>query len=443
MVSNKKKTSDKLSILRGREGLRFAIMIVLAVIVGAIALGSLDKFASPTETETDPISTTIPEIKLPPIDRKILAEAKDSNAIQRLETEPSVYEHLLAAAAYIVPGSLQAMGLEEGSVATLRAQSDKLRGQPFAFEGTIVDLRAPAKIPGVDTWKKTEGMLETESGEHVFFAVLDAIPESLGLGKFARVEGFFFKLRDFKFPRRYDEVPHIVGFALRPGFRKFESVETLDKNVLGSVRDDVKEPATVHADALYHVTSWLQNKEDDGLRASAKDLERSDVDKMLAATTDSPRGKVFRVLAELYDAQTRLAEPNPLGIRYWTRAWVKHANQETIQVNIPGRIEGEWRTGDYVVFYGAFLQRIWYESGYDREGERIERIVPLFVANNMYPWKVVDNPDNLWIRLALGFVSVLLIGAVSFLVIRDRKAEQEVRDRLLDQRRRRRLRKDR
>lgn len=437
----RRKKTDTSSLFRGREGLRFAVMALLAIIVGAIAFGSFDKLVSDPEPEAKPISISVPAIKLPPIDRKILETAKDDNAIRRLEAEPNAYEHLLSCAAYIVPGALQAMGLEERPVAALRSNPAKFRGRPVAFEGQIVDLRDPAAIPGVSTWKKTEGMLETEKGEQVFFAVLDEIPSNLGIGKFARIEGFFFKLRDFKFPKRFDEVPHVVGFKLRKAFKRFEDVKEIDFKLLSSIRDNVPEPRVIELDSLYHATSWMQNQDPKALAAGAVDLRRSHVEKMLAAAEDAPRGKTFRILAELYDAHTRLAEPNPLGIQYWTRAWVRHADQETIQVNIPGRLEGEWHTGDYVMFHGVYLQRYMYESGLDDNGTRIERTVPLFVAPSLLPWKIVDNPDNFWIRIALGAIALLLIGAISFLVIRDRKAEEEVRKRLLEQRRRKRLRK--
>lgn len=440
-MAKRKTRTEQSSLFRGREGLRFAVMALLAIIVGAIALGSFDKLVGEEKEAPKAISASVPAIKLPPIDKNILALAKDENVIQRLEAEPNVYEHLLSCAAYIVPGVLQAMGLEERSIGAIRANPAKFRGRPVAFEGLIVDLRKPATIPGVSTWKKTEGMLETEKGERVFFAVLDAVPGELGVGKFARIEGFFFKLRDFKFPKRFDEVPHVVGFTLRKAFRRFEDVKELDLELLHRIRDDVKKPREIDSDGLYHVTSWLQNQEAPKIADAATDLTRPFVQQMFSASKDSPRGKVFRVLAELYDAHTRLAEPNPLGIRYWTRAWVRHADQETIQVNIPGRLEGEWHTGDYVMFHGAFLQRYMYESGMSESGNRIEKTVPLFVAKNIYPWKIVDNPDNFWIRIALGAIALLLIGAVSFLVIRDGKAEQEVRNRLLEQRRRKRLRK--
>ncbi|HMQ21128.1 MAG TPA: hypothetical protein PKE00_01480 [Planctomycetota bacterium] len=433
------KKKHKASLLQGRDGLRFAAMILVAIVVSGIALGVLDKFRTTDKVEPKIISPVVPDITLPPIDKRILAEAKDATAIQRLETEAVVYEHLLACVAYIVPGALQAMGLQDGSVAALRADSSAWRGKPVTFEGMITRIDRPVAIPGVDVWKKTEGMLETEAGETIFFAVLDKVPAELVPGKFARIEGFFYKLRDFKFPTRHDQVPHVVGFALRPGFRSFAAVKELDRTFLSTIADDVETPSEIDSNALYHVTSWLQNQPNDAAWFdAAKVLERRDVEKMLAAGEDAPRGQVFHVRAELYDAQTRMAEPNPLGIEHWTRAWVRHSDQETIQVNIPGRLEGEWRTGDIVVFYGAYLQRYWYEAGIDDQGRRVERIVPLFVAKALLPWKLVDNPANFWIRIALVAVALLLIAAVSFLVLRDRKAEQEVRDRLIEQRRRKR-----
>lgn len=428
--------------LQGKEALRFAVMLVLLIVVGALLGGTLEVFYSgASSSEKKEIPDREVEVPIPPVNHELLAKVKDETDRQKLDAEAEAYEHLLECARYIVPGTLRAMALGDSptTVRELRQNPVRYRGRPVAFEGSVHELLPAVPIPGMRGYKKTEGFLETASGDHVFFAVIAEVPKEIRPGSFARVEGLFFKLRNFYFPEKLTNVPHVVGYELRHSYGDFKPVTELDPEILATIHDSDPKPGDVPQQPLYHLASFVKNRKvTEEWKRSVPVLGYDDIKSMVTADGRVPRGKDFRVLGALYDVQIKLAEPNPLGIEFWTRAWVKHRDCDAIQVNIPGRVRGGWRTGDFVVFYGAFMKRHWYEAGFvEGTQQRVEKIVPLFIADQLYRWELVDNPANVWIKAALTGVTLLLIGVVSLLVIRDSRSDQEVRERILQRRRRR------
>ena len=434
-------SARKTSLLQGREGLRFAVMIALAGVIGVVLFTTLTRPPEP-DPEKDKIEILTPDVVIPPLKREIVERLEDETDTQRLEPFPTdILDHLLKCASYIGPGSLTTMGLSDPSVDQVRRDPKKFRGQAVAFEGELVSVEKSVPIDGLP-FRKTEGLIKVGENESVLFAVLKHDNDKLPLGSFVRIEGFFAKLRSQHFPVKWNSFPFVVGLELRTAFRKFEPVLELDRDVLARTGDAAKRPDKIGQEALYHLTSFVQNRKRSAKELEAQpDLTAPEIKHMRAASDESLRGKEYRILAQLYGIQIKNAKPNPLGVKYWTRAWLKHRETETIQVNIPGRLEGTWKTGDEVIFNGAFLQRLWYEAGLNQQNERVSRIVPLFVADKLLHWRLVDNPANVWIRWGLALVTLLLIGLVAMLVIRDNKGDKEIRDRLLEHRRKRRARR--
>jgi hypothetical protein len=430
------------SLLQSKEAMRLAVMLALCAIFGALVVGLFDRWLAAPPEKPPPIVLEPPEVPIAPVKREICEIARDDEPSQRLVLEDKVYEHLISCAPMIAPGTLEAMGLSESpsTVAGLRADPKRWRGRPVALQGEIAALQAkPDDIPGMPLYKLTQGRLVTESGDSAFFAVIKPVPQDLKLGSFARIEGFFFKLHDTRFPDNIERAPFVVGLELVPAFRAGETVKELDPKVLDQVDDAGEQPGDIQPGPYHHLASYVMNAPcDEAFRQACPPLTRADAKAMVNATGEVPRGKAFRVLGELYDAQIKVAEPNPLGIKFWTRAWIKHPDLETVQVNIPGVIPGNWHTGDFVVFYGHFLKRHWYQAGLDEHGRQVERVVPLFLAGDLLRWELTRNPVDLWVKIALSAVAVLLLGLLCVLVIRDNRADEEVRQRILERRRQRR-----
>ena len=155
----------------------------------------------------------------------------------------------------------------------------------------------------------------------------------------------------------------------------------------------------------------------------------------------------MRIVASLYWVRMIAAEPNPLGVKWWTDVWVEHQTCGLVWVRIPGRVLGTWRTGDYVVLYGHYLKNHLYEVGNEfmwraREPGTVTREtmikrVPYFIADELLRWELVRHPSDRLFSYGLTTVTVLLVGLLCFLVYRDNKADKEVMKRIMERRRRR------
>ncbi len=410
------KTIHKRSLLRGREGLRFAVLIVLALVLVIVVVGAFDKFYGKTEeAQSKPIDVDI-QASIPAVKREMLTKTvKEETKTQRYQAEPEAYDHMLQMAKLIVPGTLEAMGLSATPVPVdrVRKQPDRYRGRPLAYVGELHKITSRSAL-------KTEGFIDfaPESGDKaqkIFFTVLRPVPKEIDKeGSLVRIAGLFFKLRDFQFPFPVERTPHIVGWELTPFVESIEPVTELDPKVLAGIHDAQDRPGEIQKRPFYHLCSFAMNRPADGAwKKDIPNIQHKDWESILNADGKTPRGKQFRVLAELFDVQIKVAPPNPLGVKFWTRAWVHHPHAKTIEVHIPGRADGVWHTGDFVVFYGAFMKRHWYKAGLNDKGEHVEKVVPLLVADKLDHWRLVRSEDDFWIKLILTVITVLLIGVVA------------------------------
>ncbi len=426
-------------------GMRIAVLLFAAVVLGTIVWGGLSRFTRKKEgTKAEPLVHS-PQVPIPVVDRTLLARVKDETKIQRFTNEPEAYEHLLVTATRIVPGTLRAMGLPEEPIPpdTIRRSPDLWRGKPLFYEGEVVFLKPPEPIPGMRDFQRTEGRLRTDDGETILFAVIEPIPEGITLGSFARIEGLFFKLRDENFPEKVEKAPFLVGPVLRRAFRKFPPVKELDPDLLATIRDGTDREAEIIEDLpFYHLCSWVANRPDKSKwRRSLPEIEREDAVHMVHADGTIPRGASFKIVAELLWVQIEAAEANPLRVDFWTKAWLYHPTIGTIYVKIPGRVsKTDWKTGDDVVVFGAFMKRYRYETGATnslRPGDRYKD-VPFFVSDDLLPLVILENEANVIFRAAVTGAIALLIIILGILVIKDHRADQELRRHILERRRKRR-----
>ncbi len=426
-------------------GMRIAILTGAAVVLGFTIWGGLDMFSRGAERKAGgrPPVVHVKKVPILVLDRKLLAKIKDATKVQRFALEPEVYEHFLVNATKIVPGTLRAMGLPDEPIPpdTLRRDPSRWRGKPLWYEGEVVLLRPPEEIPGLPGFRKTEGRLKTPEGETILFAVIEPVPPEITLGSYARIEGLFYKLRDENFPEKVERAPFLVGAELRRAFPRFPPVKKLDPRVLAEVRDASDEDAMrIEQRPFYHLASYVMTRgEDPDWISTLPELEREHAVSMVNADGKIARGTYFRIEADLLWVQIEAAEANPLRVDFWTRAWLYHPTVGTIYVVVPGRAgKKDWHTGDPVVVYGAFFKHYRYETpGDPRNPASRFKDVPMFLAADLHPLVVVENPANTRIRLVLSALLTVFVGAMAWLVIKDRKEDQKLRQRLLERRRRR------
>ncbi|HHI81129.1 MAG TPA: hypothetical protein ENK02_14275 [Planctomycetes bacterium] len=413
-----------------------------AVLLGSMIFGGLGNLLEPGERTTliTPPRDQIPNdagysVPVPEIDLSLFKEVQEETSAQRYTNEPKPYLHLLRAALKLVPGSLREMGLPDQPVpvAELQKNPDKFRGSPLFYEGELLSIRPPEKIPGLDGFEVTEGLIETKAKEKILFAIIEPLPEDIHRGSLVRIEGLFFKLRDENFPFKVKKAPYLIGVNLKRAFKEFPPVKTLDPKILGLVKDkSLRESKKIEDLPYYHLASWLMNQKDrKDWPKKIPELTREIAVHMAQADGTIPRGKMFKIMANLLWVQVIKAEPNPLKVAFWSRVWVYHPTIGTIALKIPGKLPMDWKTGDEVVVYGAFLKRIYYETGARKSEWKYRfRIIPFFVADQLYRLRIVDNPVNGILRIFFLGLTAFLILALMILAVRDSRADKEIRDRL-------------
>ncbi|GEM_PF-3183685 len=440
------------SIRRKREGrkkkgargasIRIGVLIVAVVLLGSIIFGGLGNLLNPREDTTliTPPRNQIPldagyTVPVPEIDPSLFKDVREETSAQRYINEPKPYLQLLRAAIKLVPGSLREMGLPDRPVpiSLLQGNPDKYRGAPLFYEGELLSLRPPEKVPGLESFEVTEGLLQTDSKENVLFAIIEPAPKDIHPGSRVRIEGFFFKLRDENFPFKVKKAPFLVGANLKHAFKEFPPVKTLDKKILGQIRDkSLREAKTIEDLPFFHLASWIMNQKDrKNWPKETPELTRKIAVHMAQADGTIPRGKMFKIIANLLWVQVIKAEPNPLKVSFWSRVWLYHPTIGTIALKIPGKLPHNWKTGDEVVAYGVFMKRIYYETGASRKEWKYRfRIIPFFVADQLYYLKVIDNPLNQILRIFFVALTAFLVLALMILAVRDSKADKEIRNRL-------------
>jgi hypothetical protein len=419
-----------------------AVLLVAAVLLGSVIFGGLGSLLNPGDDATliSPPKDQIPvdagySIPIPEIDLSLFKEVGEETSAQRYTNEAKPYLHLLRAAIKLVPGALREMGLPDQPVpiSEVRKKTDHYRGAPLFYEGELLSLRPPEKIPGLEGFEVSEGLIQTDTKEKVLFAIIEKPPVDIHPGSRVRIEGLFFKLRDENFPYKVKRAPFLVGVSLKYAFKEFPPVKTLDPKILEQIQDkSLREARTIEDLPFFHLASWIMNQKDrKKWPKTVPELTRETAVHMAQADGTVTRGKLFKVLANLLWIQVIKAEPNPLKVSFWSRVWVYHPTIGTIALKIPGKLPMDWKTGDDVVFYGAFMKRLYYETGAPKtEWKYRFRIIPFFVADQLYHLRIIDNPINQVLRIFFLVLTIFLILALMILAIRDSKADKEIRSRL-------------
>ncbi len=448
-VSVRKKREGRRKKGARGPGVRIGVLVVAAALLGSIIFGGLGNLLNTGEETTliTPPRNQIPRdagytVPVPEIDLTLFKDVREETSAQRYTNEPKPFLHLLRAAIKLAPGSLREMGLPDQPVpiSLLQKNPDHYRGSPLFYEGELLSLRPPVKVPGLEGFEVTEGLIQTDSKEKVLFAIIEAAPKNIHPGSRVRIEGLFFKLRDENFPFKVKRAPFLVGANLQRAFKEFPPVKTLDPKILAQVQDkSLRAAKVIEGLPFYHLASWIMGQKDrKNWPKEIPELTREIAVHMAQADGTVPRGKMFKIIANLLWVQIIKAEPNPLKVSFWSRVWVYHPTIGTIALKIPGKLPSKWKTGDEVVCYGAFLKRIYYETGAPRtEWKYHYRIIPFFVADQLYHLRVVDNPLNKILRIFFLVLTAFLILALMILAIRDSKADKEIRNRLREKKLRR------
>ncbi|MEZ5988554.1 MAG: hypothetical protein R3F30_05435 [Planctomycetota bacterium] len=447
--SYQQRLKDKRRELMGRrDGLRLAFLVGFSLILLVVFFGpgvdSITRIFSTPEKQPHEAPNEEVKLRLPEIDYEIFDVVRDDVPAKRYEDEATPLLHLLHVVQGMSPVHLRAMGLPDTPVSLerLRAEPARFRAKPVWFEGELVDLGKPKEVPGLLNAWLTKGRIRTASGDTVFFGVMRPIPAELVPGSWVRVEGLFFKLKKDAF-LDVDLAPYVIGPELRPAFKDFPPVKSLDPALLARIHDGTEEEARdEQPDLLYHVASYVLNRDHEGEGWKADYVEPTEDDvKAIKERSAEVRGKCFRLVGTTAHLQVHAAEANPLGIDKWSRLFLANRDLGFFEVRVPGAIPlDRFPPESFVAVYGTFYKRLFHETSRDENGVMRWKYTPIFVAapNEVLEWKLVESEGTRVFRIIMGAITLLFIALFMILVRTDSRTRQDSTRRLLDIRKRRR-----
>jgi hypothetical protein len=362
--------------------MRFALAGAVVAFL-AYAMGALEPAAAPPPVAEAPTAT----VAIPVLDDAILAGARDDTREHRILLEPEPLRHLLAKAIDVGPTVAAALGRPDAPtpIAQLRAKPAEFRKRWLWYEGRIEQLSGPQDGHPLRGYALYEATLRLADGAAVLAAFSLPPDDSLRVGGWARVEGYFLKLRDLTYPTAIDQAPMLVGRNLQFDYPDWPPVTQLDPAILAKVDDSSFWPGdlawrTVDEDqgeALWHLAAFVR---DTATTRSLADWRRVGTLNYADAYRNLVDGKVargtpMRIFGKLIKKSVIAAPPNPAGIEAWTVGWVQVRDFAGALVPIwaPKRVELE--TGAQLEVRGFYYRWLAYET---IQNER--KRMPLFVA---------------------------------------------------------------
>ena len=426
-----------LMLANGRAPWQFRIppiirLSVLAVFVAAAAyyvvfdaVGEDTRPAPPPETGVG--------VVVPQLDDEIVAAAKDDTREQRLVIQPEPLRHLLEKAIDVSPAAALALGRPEQPVplTDLRAEPDTWRGRWLWFKGELEELHGPKEGHPVEGYKIYEATVRLDDDERVMAHFSLNEDDEVRRGGIVRVEGFFLKLRDTTYPRALDQVPLLVGREIVRDYRRWGPVTEFDPTIYEGLDDEDPFPGSL---------MWLDVEDDQGpplwhLAAFARDtrplktledwrkhpvLNHAEWHEKLV-NGKVARGQPIRILGTLKKRRAIAAPPNPIGVDYWTMAYLQVTDYGglIVPVWLPERLS-DMPIGTDLEVRGYYYRWWAYESL-----DNVKRRAPLFVAATLDPYDLgVDETME-----SLGFVigSALLVMLLMIFVAQRRAKTQSER----------------
>lgn len=418
-----------------------------AVLGGVVGAGFYVAWTlQPAKPPDDDVRPNEPVIAVPHVDRSVLALARDDSRENRLLLEAEPLRHLLGIAIDVGPTVALALGSPDTPIpiATVRADTDSVRGRWLWYEGVLEDLTGPREGHPIGGYSIYEATVRLPNGDRVLTAFSLPPDRDVVRGSWVKVEGFLMKVRDTTYPTAIDGAPMLVGRQMLRDYEDWGPVTKLDRNLLAEIddRDVSLGAATWHSleqdqsEPLWHLAAFARDTAGTrslahwrkvGILDAGAEIYRRLLDHAV------PPGEQVRVMGQLIRCRPEAAPPNPAGIKFWTTAWVqvREFGGHVIPIWIPDRVE-RVATGTSVEVRGFFYRWFAYEA---QHGERFR--VPLFVAADIDPFVVETGAS-------MRTIGIGLIGALTILMVllwfgqRRSRHDAEVHARAMDARRRRR-----
>ena len=418
---------------------RFAMA---AVIAGAFlyAFTVLQRFE---EVDNDPDNVLEKVVPVPELDDSLLAEARDDTRTHRLLVEAEPLRHLLAKAINVGPSVAAALQLPEDMVPIeqLQQHAATWRNRWLWYEGKLTQLSG-REGSAVDGYSIHEAIIELADGNSVVTAFSVEPKDKLQVGDWARVEGYFFKLRDLTYPSTLDRVPMLVGRTIERDYVDWPKVTALDAKVFEGFDDSSFWPTDLPArtvdedqtEVLWHLGAYVRDTADQWSFAKWRTVEPLSAGEPYERLKNNEvaRGEPMRVFGTLIRRQTIAAPANPANIKFWTAVWIQvHGfGGHVIQVWVPKKVL-ELPMRAQLEVRGFYYR--WFV--YNAKNDRLR--VPLFVAADLDLFELDTNGTMLEIGKWLGGIITGLLIVIFWSQRRTARTALE-HSRQMDERRRKR-----
>jgi hypothetical protein len=383
----------------------------------------------------------------------IAGDVRDGTPEERVLIDLGPLAKMLDHVAGYGPGQWKGLAPEHLDAAryeTLLADPSAHRAAPLWLRGRLTSYEE-RPVGDRIAWY---GTLESEEGVPVTFmtssfdkGLFGAVEEDL---TYAKLEGLFLEVYRLEGEDGWIETPLLVGSRLEKSYPRIDGFDDETyQSLVAAIQDDTNNnPAGI--DDVAFLAQWmLMDRIDQGWGETIdwSDPEvapviNNEVFNWLLANPDKARGKPFVLSpSKNLGSRTQDAGENPARIDSVTTGWIGSVlwtNKGSVMKYIMPGSHPEITAGgrdQLITGRGFFLKHYSYEpSGVER------RVVPLLVFESIEVFTPVENTNVATIFYFVGALTILLLLLIPYLVIRDRKQSEKLREELVRRKQERRRR---
>jgi len=416
----------------------------MATVVACVFLYAFWMLNAVENAESDPDIVLEKIVPVPSLDAELLAKTRDKTRRDRLQRDTEPLRHLLGKSIDVGPSVAAALQIPADMVPVedLREDIDEWRHRWLWYEGRLTQLSGPHKGHPIDGYSIYEAVLELPDGNSVMTAYSVKPKDELKVGDWARIEGYYFKLRDLTYPSKLDKVPMLVGRTIERDFEDWPKITELDPAMFAGMDDSSYWPTDLPAhtveedqtEILWHLGAYVRDTADERTLAQWRKVEPLSTAEPYDRLKDGKvgRGEPMRIFGTLIRRSTIAAPANPANIKFWTAAWLQvHSfGGHLIPIWVPKKVD-ELPMQAQLEVRGFYYR--WFV--YDGKSERYK--VPLFVAADLDLFELDTNETMKDIGLWLGGIITILLLVIFWSQRRTAKSAMQ-HSRHMDERRRKR-----